>query len=163
MYHPAPFGFCLIVLMAHEWWLPELARRIGMPVVTLYGWFQRGWVKGHYQGSARAAASSGRMSEKCNGCAIPISSRRLSRSRVVGERRSPKCPNHSNVGQPGGKAMPTQKKKRVIYGGSVNGASKHSLSFSHVLLAWCAPPIGLRMPCRFTYWSASSPIPSISS
>jgi hypothetical protein len=42
-------------LEAHEWWLPELARQIGMPVVTLYGWLQRGWVKGrhHTQGSRR--------------------------------------------------------------------------------------------------------------
>ncbi len=29
-----------------EWWLPELARRIGMPNVTLYHWIRRGWVRG---------------------------------------------------------------------------------------------------------------------
>jgi DNA invertase Pin-like site-specific DNA recombinase len=42
-------------LEKHEWWLPELARRIGMPVVTLYGWLQRGWVTGRHstQGSRR--------------------------------------------------------------------------------------------------------------
>ena len=42
-------------LKTHEGWLPELARRIRMPVVTRYGWFQRGWVKGrhHPQGSRR--------------------------------------------------------------------------------------------------------------
>jgi hypothetical protein len=28
-----------------EWWLPELARKIGMPNVTLYHWIRRGWVR----------------------------------------------------------------------------------------------------------------------
>lgn len=32
-----------------EWWLPELARTIGMPEVTLYRWLRRGWVKGRQQ------------------------------------------------------------------------------------------------------------------
>lgn len=29
-----------------EWWLATLAREIGMPVATLFGWLQRGWVTG---------------------------------------------------------------------------------------------------------------------
>lgn len=35
------------VLDEDEWWLPELAREIGMPNVTLYHWIRRGWVKAH--------------------------------------------------------------------------------------------------------------------
>ncbi|WP_217918070.1 hypothetical protein, partial [Myxococcus sp. AM009] len=27
------------------WWLAELARELKMPVVTLYGWIRRGWLK----------------------------------------------------------------------------------------------------------------------
>jgi hypothetical protein len=29
----------------HEWWVPSLARDLGMPDVTLYNWMLRGWVK----------------------------------------------------------------------------------------------------------------------
>lgn len=36
-------------LAEHEWWLPELARAIGMPTVTLYTWIGRGWVKARRQ------------------------------------------------------------------------------------------------------------------
>jgi DNA invertase Pin-like site-specific DNA recombinase len=32
-------------LGADEWWLPELAREIGMPSVTLHTWVGRGWVR----------------------------------------------------------------------------------------------------------------------
>lgn len=32
-----------------EWWLPELAREIGMPSVTLHNWIGRGWVKARQQ------------------------------------------------------------------------------------------------------------------
>ena len=35
-------------------WLPDLARKLGMPFVTLYNWHKRGWVSGRqiggYQG-----------------------------------------------------------------------------------------------------------------
>lgn len=30
-----------------EWWLQELAQKIGMPSVTLYHWVRRGWVRAH--------------------------------------------------------------------------------------------------------------------
>jgi hypothetical protein len=33
-------------LEENEWWLPELAREIGMPEVTLYSWVLGGWVEG---------------------------------------------------------------------------------------------------------------------
>jgi hypothetical protein len=36
-------------LAAHEWWLPELARAIGMPPVTLFTWIRRGWVTARQQ------------------------------------------------------------------------------------------------------------------
>jgi DNA invertase Pin-like site-specific DNA recombinase len=36
-------------LPEHEWWLPELANVLQMPVVTLYNWVRRGWVKAHQQ------------------------------------------------------------------------------------------------------------------
>jgi DNA invertase Pin-like site-specific DNA recombinase len=39
-------------LGAHEWWLPELARTIGMPTITLHSWLRRGWVKGRQQTQA---------------------------------------------------------------------------------------------------------------
>jgi DNA invertase Pin-like site-specific DNA recombinase len=32
-------------LGAHEWWLADLARAVGMPPVTLYDWVGRGWVR----------------------------------------------------------------------------------------------------------------------
>ncbi|MFF1747924.1 hypothetical protein [Streptomyces mirabilis] len=31
----------------HEWWLTDLARELGMPRVTLFGWIKRGWVTAH--------------------------------------------------------------------------------------------------------------------
>ncbi|MFF4028471.1 hypothetical protein ACFYZ2_01635 [Streptomyces sviceus] len=31
----------------HEWWLTDLARALGMPRVTLFGWIKRGWVTAH--------------------------------------------------------------------------------------------------------------------
>jgi len=34
-----------------EWWLPDLARTLAMPAVTLYGWWRRGQVNGYYHGS----------------------------------------------------------------------------------------------------------------
>lgn len=38
-----------------EWWLPELARQISAPPITLYFWVRRGWVKARHQngGSGR--------------------------------------------------------------------------------------------------------------
>lgn len=36
-------------LAENEWWLPELARVIGMPDITLYDWVRRGWVKARQQ------------------------------------------------------------------------------------------------------------------
>ncbi|HVG96053.1 MAG TPA: recombinase family protein, partial [Chloroflexota bacterium] len=32
-----------------EWWLPELARTLPMPEVTLYTWVRRGWLRAHQQ------------------------------------------------------------------------------------------------------------------
>ena len=32
------------ILTDAEWWLPDLARKLGMPSATLYGWVRRGWV-----------------------------------------------------------------------------------------------------------------------
>ena len=29
-----------------QWWLATLAREIGMPVATLFGWLKRGWITG---------------------------------------------------------------------------------------------------------------------
>jgi hypothetical protein len=37
-------------LEADEWWLPDLARALDIPMVTLYGWWRRGWVNGRYHG-----------------------------------------------------------------------------------------------------------------
>lgn len=31
----------------HQWWLTGLAREIGVPRVTLFGWIKRGWVSAH--------------------------------------------------------------------------------------------------------------------
>jgi DNA invertase Pin-like site-specific DNA recombinase len=36
-------------LAADEWWVAELAHRIGMPEVTLHHWIRRGWVRAHQQ------------------------------------------------------------------------------------------------------------------
>jgi len=32
-----------------DWWVPTLARRIGMPETTLHQWIRRGWVRAHQQ------------------------------------------------------------------------------------------------------------------
>lgn len=37
------------ILAADEWWLPELASALEMPIPTLYSWVQRGWVKARKQ------------------------------------------------------------------------------------------------------------------
>jgi hypothetical protein len=37
-------------LAADEWWVADLAQRIGMPEVTLHHWIRRGWVQAHQQG-----------------------------------------------------------------------------------------------------------------
>ena len=34
-------------LKQHEWWLPDLARELDMPDITLYDWLRRSWVQGH--------------------------------------------------------------------------------------------------------------------
>lgn len=34
-------------LRSHEWWLPDLARELAMPDITLYNWLRRGWVQGY--------------------------------------------------------------------------------------------------------------------
>jgi DNA invertase Pin-like site-specific DNA recombinase len=31
----------------NEWWLGDLADELDMPLVTLYGWMRRGWIKAH--------------------------------------------------------------------------------------------------------------------
>lgn len=31
----------------HEWWLVDLARKLEMPWMTLYGWMRRGWIQTH--------------------------------------------------------------------------------------------------------------------
>ena len=36
----------------HEWWLPELVRKIPMPDGTLHTWIARGWVKARRQGGS---------------------------------------------------------------------------------------------------------------
>ncbi len=36
-------------LAEHEWWLPDLALALDMPIVTLYNWVRRGWVKARQQ------------------------------------------------------------------------------------------------------------------
>jgi len=40
-------------LGAHEWWLADLARAVGMPKATLYSWIQRGWVDCRKSGRGR--------------------------------------------------------------------------------------------------------------
>lgn len=37
------------LLSEHEWWLPDLANRLEMPMVTLYNWVRRGWVRARQQ------------------------------------------------------------------------------------------------------------------
>ncbi|PZG75098.1 recombinase family protein, partial [Streptomyces sp. NTH33] len=37
----------------HQWWLTDLAREVGVPRVTLFGWITRGWVTAHQQHDAR--------------------------------------------------------------------------------------------------------------
>jgi hypothetical protein len=38
-------AYCQPKLKKHEWWVPDLADRLGMPRVTLSHWIYRGWVK----------------------------------------------------------------------------------------------------------------------
>lgn len=44
-----PKGYNKEPLVPGEWWIPELARQIGMPDSTVYGWLKQGWIKGHKQ------------------------------------------------------------------------------------------------------------------
>lgn len=37
-------------LKAHEYWLPDLARKLDMPFVTVYNWLKRGWISGRQMG-----------------------------------------------------------------------------------------------------------------
>ncbi|WP_461090388.1 recombinase family protein [Streptomyces incanus] len=37
----------------HQWWPTDLAREIGVPRVTLFGWIKRGWVTAHQQHDSR--------------------------------------------------------------------------------------------------------------
>ncbi|MEW6734711.1 MAG: recombinase family protein [Acidobacteriota bacterium] len=37
--------YCEYKLKKNEWWIPELAKHLGMPRVTLHHWVYRGWVK----------------------------------------------------------------------------------------------------------------------
>jgi hypothetical protein len=46
---PQPPSSSRTGLGVEEWWLPDLARVLDMPVVTLYGWWRRGWVSGRHQ------------------------------------------------------------------------------------------------------------------
>jgi len=39
-------------LGADEWWVAELAQRVGMPLATLQGWIRRGWVRARQQEQA---------------------------------------------------------------------------------------------------------------
>ncbi len=43
----------LPALGADEHWLPDLAKHLAMPEVTLYNWLTRGWVKGRQLGGAQ--------------------------------------------------------------------------------------------------------------
>jgi DNA invertase Pin-like site-specific DNA recombinase len=40
-------------LGAHEWWLADLARAVGMPKATLYSWIGRGWIECRKSGRGR--------------------------------------------------------------------------------------------------------------
>ena len=48
--HPQPLSRSRSGLEGNEWWLPDLARALDMPAVTLYAWWRRGWVTGRYHG-----------------------------------------------------------------------------------------------------------------
>jgi hypothetical protein len=41
----------------HELWLSDLAAKLEMPTITLYGWLQRGWAKGRHINGKWAVAS----------------------------------------------------------------------------------------------------------
>ena len=46
-----PKGYNKEPLVDGEWWIPDLARQIGMPDSTVYGWLKQGWLKGRKQES----------------------------------------------------------------------------------------------------------------
>jgi hypothetical protein len=58
-------------LGAHEWWMADLARAVGMPKATLYSWIGRGWVECRKSGRGRwivraDPAETGRLRELHN-------------------------------------------------------------------------------------------------
>jgi DNA invertase Pin-like site-specific DNA recombinase len=44
-----PKGYNKEPLGAGEWWIPDLARQVGMPDSTLYQWLKQGWIEGRQQ------------------------------------------------------------------------------------------------------------------
>jgi len=46
---PQPRAYPGNDLGAEEWWVAELAQRVGMPLATLQGWIRRGWVRARQQ------------------------------------------------------------------------------------------------------------------
>ena len=52
-----------------QWWLAALAREIGMPVATLFGWLKRGWVTGGKTPGRPTGGSSPQTTPKSNASA----------------------------------------------------------------------------------------------
>ena len=52
-----------------QWWLAALAREIGMPAATLFGWLKRGWITGRQDTRPPSGGSSPQTPPKSNASA----------------------------------------------------------------------------------------------
>ena len=73
-----------------QWWLAALAREIGMPVATLFGWFRRGWITGRQDTRRPTAGSSPRTPQRSSASARCTSCRPATTTGTAGLTTAPR-------------------------------------------------------------------------
>ena len=73
-----------------QWWLATLAREIGMPVATLFGWLKRGWVTGRQDPGRPTGGSSPQTPPKSDASAPCTSSRPATTTGAAGPATAPR-------------------------------------------------------------------------
>jgi hypothetical protein len=72
-----------------QWWLATLAREIGMPAPTLFGWLKRGWITGQQDTRRPAGGSSPQTRPKSNASAPCTSCRPATTTGAAGPTPQP--------------------------------------------------------------------------
>lgn len=92
-----PKGYNKEPLADGEWWIADLARQIGIPDTTLYGWLRQGWLEGRKQEKPPYRwiiyADEAEIERLKQGRQFPLSDR--IRQQWLGE-KSPLSPDHSS-------------------------------------------------------------------